>query len=272
MRLVRSRYEIRGAPFAVWLLAAVTVFGAGCFGGEEGDPQVEVEVRDVAFDRSSGSPMVVLEDKDHEGQLPMLIGAFEAQAIVLRLRGMTTPRPLTHDLMTNILRRMGAVIDRVLIEDLRDNTYYAKIYLRDTRQEMVEIDSRPSDAIALALRFDKPIYVARRLLQSAKGAPMGQDVRLRSEQLLGAEVQDLTPELAEYFGTRARGGALVSRVGDPRATELRRGDVILKLNGEQVRDAADLKQRLEKLGDEESAELEVERDGRRTTVTAKREG
>ncbi len=271
MRRMRSRAELLGAPFRVWLLVALAVGGAGCSGNEEAESQVEVEVLDVAFDRSSGSPMVVLEDKDHERQLPMLIGAFEAQAIVLRLRKMTTPRPLTHDLMTNILRQMGAVIDRVLIEDLRENTYYAKIYLRDARQEMVEIDSRPSDAIALALRFDKPIYVTRRLLTRNKGAPMGQDVRLRSEQLLGAEVQDLTPELAEYFGTKGRAGALVSQVADPRATELRPGDVILKLNGEEVRDAADLKRRLEALGDSESAELEVERDGRRTTLTARRE-
>jgi len=268
---MRSRGEILGTPFKVWLLVALAVGGAGCSGGGEVESQVEVEVRDVAFDRSSGSPMVLLEDKDHEGQLPMLIGAFEAQAIVLRLKKMTTPRPLTHDLMTNILRQMGAVVDRVLIEDLRDNTYYAKIYLRDARKEMVEIDSRPSDAIALALRFDKPIYVTRRLLSKNKGAPMGQDVKLRSEQLLGAEVQDLTPDLAEYFGTKARGGALVSEVANPRATELRRGDVILKLNGEQVRDAADLKRRVEELAEGQSAELEVERDGRRTTVTAKPE-
>ncbi len=236
----------------------------GCASKGEVEQEVEVEVKDVAFDRASGSPVLILEDKSHEGRLPMFIGTFEAQAIAMQLRKVATPRPLTHDLITNILRRMGAGMERVLISDLKNNTYYARIFLLNSDRELVEIDSRPSDAIALALRFGKPIYVVKRLLTAFHEPAEGAEI-YRSEKLLGAALQDLSPELAAYFGVEAGRGVLVS---DAVGGELRRGDLILALNGKEVKGLGDLRRKLAVIHEGERMELEVERDGERIVVRA----
>ena len=103
---------------------------------------------------------------DGRRRLPILIGAFEAQAISLPLDGARPDRPLTHDLIKNICDRLGADVDRIVIDDLWNTIYYAKVYLRKGDEEM-EIDARPSDAVALAVRFDAPIFVAEEILETA---------------------------------------------------------------------------------------------------------
>src|SRR5512145_3158376 len=125
--------------------------------------EVEVEVSRVALDESSRSPVVLLEDKAHTLALPIWIGVSEAQAIAMEIEGVAPPRPLTHDLVKDMLDHVGVELTRVLISELRGSTYYARIYL-SARGDQVEIDSRPSDAIALAVRFHRPIFVAASLL------------------------------------------------------------------------------------------------------------
>jgi bifunctional DNase/RNase len=129
-----------------------------------GDP-VEVEVEAV-FSAQAGDQIqrfVLLSDG--ERKLPIVIGPYEATAITLPLDGAQPDRPLTHDLIRNILDKLDVDIERILIDDLWGNTYYAKIILK-VEDEEVEIDSRPSDAIALAVRFDAPIYVAEGILNA----------------------------------------------------------------------------------------------------------
>jgi bifunctional DNase/RNase len=133
--------------------------------------ELEVRVTGVYERIEHGQPRALLvQVRDNYGRtVPIVIGPFEAHAIVSALNGDAPPRPMTHDLTRNILTRLGVSIDRVVIDDLWQGTFYAKIYLLHGDEE-IEIDSRPSDAIALALRFRAPIYMAESVLE-AEGQP-----------------------------------------------------------------------------------------------------
>ena len=158
--MMRSK---RACPLAVGAMLWLTAIGlAGCHQKEK--TEVEVEVRSVGFDNASHAPVVVLQDHDRKVALPIWIGPAEAQAIAMQMEGINPPRPMTHDLMKTILDDAGVQFDKVIIQDLKDTTYYARIYLRSGRQDL-QVDSRPSDAIALAVRFHRPIYVTTALLR-----------------------------------------------------------------------------------------------------------
>src|SRR5207248_4368484 len=125
---------------------------------------VEVKVDGVMLDPDSGSPVVRLVEKAKaHRELPIWIGPFEAQAIALEMQGVPAPRPLAHDLMKQLVERLGAKLDRVEIVDLHDNTYFARLHLQGADGRELAVDSRPSDAIALALRLHGPILVADEL-------------------------------------------------------------------------------------------------------------
>lgn len=133
--------------------------------GERGEP-IECAIEGVFGYESNGNIQRFVLLSDGERKVPILIGPFEAQAISLPLDGATPDRPMTHDLMRNIIDRLGAELVRVVIDDLWSTTYYAKMYLRRGDEEM-EIDSRPSDAIAMAVRFEAPIFVVEGILSSS---------------------------------------------------------------------------------------------------------
>ena len=125
--------------------------------------QVKVEVASVGVDGDTGEHYVLLADHAGQRELPIAIGDTEAQAIMLELHGIKAERPLTHDLLREMIEQTGNHVDRVVIGDLRNETYYAVIYLNRGRYQM---DSRPSDAIALALGANAPIFVAARLFEN----------------------------------------------------------------------------------------------------------
>jgi bifunctional DNase/RNase len=127
---------------------------------------IEVQIEGVFAAENSGQISRFVLVSDGERKLPILIGPFEAQAIQLVLEGTRPDRPMTHDLIRNMLDRMEATIDRVVIDDFWNTIYYAKLYVRQGTEE-AEIDARPSDAIALAVRFDAPIFVADSILDAA---------------------------------------------------------------------------------------------------------
>lgn len=137
----------------------------------DGGRELEVHVTGVYERIEHGQPRALLVQlRDNYGRtVPIVIGPFEAHAIVTALNDETPPRPMTHDLTRNILTRLGVSIDRVLIDDLWQGTFYAKIFLLHGDEE-IEVDARPSDAIALALRFRAPIYMAESVLE-AEGQP-----------------------------------------------------------------------------------------------------
>ena len=123
----------------------------------------QMKVDKLGIDLLTHDPGVILKDMDGSHYLPILIGPFEATAIALALEGAPVPRPLSHDLMRNILESLDTTLEQVIIHDIKDSTFFAKLILR-TDGDLQEIDARPSDGIALALRMQAPIYVSDKIV------------------------------------------------------------------------------------------------------------
>ena len=134
--------------------------------------EVEVQIRGLMIDPLTNMPIVVLKDVASDAVLPIWVGIFEANAIALELEKTATPRPMTHDLMRNMARGLNAVVQKVVVSELKDDTFLAVIWLEQDG-EMVAIDARPSDAIALALRWDCPVYASRVVMDNAKQVAEG---------------------------------------------------------------------------------------------------
>jgi bifunctional DNase/RNase len=132
---------------------------------------VEMTVKGLTLDPLTNMPIVILKDMEDKRVLPIWIGLFEANAIALELEKITTPRPMTHDLIRDIITGMNATVTKVVVNDLKNNTFYAVIHLSLDGNNIV-IDSRPSDAIALALRIGAPIYVSTEVVNKARSIDM----------------------------------------------------------------------------------------------------
>ena len=145
----------------------------------------------------SNSPIVVLKDDDEKFFLPIWVGIFEANAIALQLENITTPRPMTHDLLRNMIAELNARVLRIVINDLRDSTFFAQIRLAIGSERTLEVDARPSDAIALALRTEAPIFVAQSVLDQAQ--TISPDEAESSEEKSQKWFEELSPEdLGKY--------------------------------------------------------------------------
>ncbi len=127
---------------------------------------IEMKVMGIALDTRTGSPIVVLHDKENRRALPIWIGSAEASSIIRKIENLSVSRPMTHDLIIDIVEKTGYNIEKVEINDVEKETYYATIYLKNDNDEIVEIDSRPSDAIAVAIRVDAPIFVNAKVLST----------------------------------------------------------------------------------------------------------
>jgi uncharacterized protein len=129
--------------------------------------EVEMKIRGLMMDPVTNMPIVILKENDSEAVLPIWVGVYEANAIALEIEKVSTPRPMTHDLLRNLLVGLEATVAKVVVTELREDTFYAVIWL-DRGGEIISIDARPSDAIALALRMDCPIFVEEEVLKSSK--------------------------------------------------------------------------------------------------------
>jgi bifunctional DNase/RNase len=129
--------------------------------------EVEMKIRGLMMDPVTNMPIVILKDVNGNAVLPIWVGVYEANAIALEIEKVSTPRPMTHDLIKNLLLGLHTAVRKVVVNDLRDETFYALIWLEQDGQ-IISIDSRPSDALALALRLDCPIYVEENVLKSSK--------------------------------------------------------------------------------------------------------
>lgn len=127
---------------------------------------IEMKVMGIALDTRTGSPIVVLHDKENRKALPIWIGSAEASAIIRKIENLTVSRPMTHDLIVQIIEKMDCTLDRIEIVDVEDETYYANIIIIDKEGKESEIDARPSDAIAVAIRVDVPIFVSPKVLST----------------------------------------------------------------------------------------------------------
>jgi bifunctional DNase/RNase len=145
--------------------------------------EVEMQIRGLMMDPVTNMPIIVLKDIASDLVLPIWVGIFEANAIALELEKTATPRPMTHDLMQNITRGLNAQVRKIVVSELRDDTFYSVIWM-DHAGETVAIDARPSDAIALALRWDCPIYVNRTVLENSKQAISGTQT-ISSDEMKG---------------------------------------------------------------------------------------
>ncbi len=153
---------------------------------------VEMKVRGLALDPVSNMPIIILRDEEEKRSLPIWVGIFEANAIALELEKISTPRPMTHDLIKNILESVDAKVEKIVVNDLRDNTFFALIHLR-LGEEEITVDSRPSDAIALALRVGAPIFVDEDVVRRAKSVEVAPK-ESEDQEKLKEWLENLKPE------------------------------------------------------------------------------
>ena len=136
--------------------------------------QIEMTIKGLMVDPITNMPIIILRDKEGQRVLPIWVGVFEANAIALQIENVTTPRPMTHDLLRNVIQDLRGSITKIVVSDLKENTFYALIYLTVGGQVMA-VDARPSDAIALALRARAPIFVEEAVIDHAKTADLTPD-------------------------------------------------------------------------------------------------
>lgn len=261
-------------PFLLIAAAACACARGGvtASAGDYRTDEVKVEVATVGVDHDTGAHYVLLEDRANDRALPILVGDGEAEAITLEMRGLRTPRPLTQDLLRNVITQTGNHVDRVVITDVRDQVYLATVVLDGGRHE---VDSRPSDAIALAMGTHAPIYVNQKLL--APGSELG-ELRMNtatsavptSERGLGIAVQDLTPMLASYFEVQPQSAVLVDEVG-ANATQagIKRGDLLTSIDGKPVAGVADFDRDVASLKEGTPVVLKVRRGATEQSITLK---
>lgn len=157
---------------------------------------IEMTIKGLIVDPITNMPIVMLKDKQGDRVLPIWVGIFEANAIALQIENISTPRPMTHDLLRNIITDLDGRVDRVVVSDLKDNTFYAVIHLT-VRGERIAVDARPSDAIALALRTRSPILVEERVIDSARTIDFSPDKA--DNERLQKWLESLDPEeLGKY--------------------------------------------------------------------------
>ena len=143
--------------------------------------EVEMRIRGLMMDPVTNMPIVILKDVNGGSVLPIWVGIYEANAIALEIEKVTTPRPMTHDLIKNLLLGLETRVHKVVVNELRDDTFFAVIWL-EREGQVISIDSRPSDALALALRVDCPIYVEDEVLKNSKVAGVASE-RVNNEEL-----------------------------------------------------------------------------------------
>ncbi|OGD25135.1 MAG: hypothetical protein A2Y56_03515 [Candidatus Aminicenantes bacterium RBG_13_63_10] len=153
--------------------------------------EIEMRVKGLVVDPLSKMPIVILEDASSDRILPIWIGVFEANAIALTMENIATPRPMTHDLLKNLLDRINITVEKIVVNNVQDNTFFALIHCRHDEQVLI-IDSRPSDAIALALRTKSPIYVKDDVVKLTHTLKM--DENLESSEKVLKWLETLRPE------------------------------------------------------------------------------
>lgn len=157
---------------------------------------VKMDVKALIVDPIANVPVVILRDAEEKNFLPIWVGVFEANAIALQMEGVTTPRPMTHDLLRNVIRQIEGDVVRVVINNLEENTFYAQIHIRVANRELT-VDSRPSDAIALALRTQSPLFVEEAVLEKSRSAEESADAH--GAERLRKWLEDADPEsLGKY--------------------------------------------------------------------------
>jgi bifunctional DNase/RNase len=153
--------------------------------------ELRVEIKGLMLDPSSNTPIVILRDMGSQLFLPIWIGVFEANAIALRIEGVDPPRPMTHDLLRAVIEQLDGRIEKIVISDLRESTFFAVIHVR-AQDRQVAVDARPSDAIALALRTGSPIFVLRSVLDKAQAVDLAAEAT--DDDKLKKWLEEISPD------------------------------------------------------------------------------
>lgn len=158
--------------------------------------ELQMQIKGLMLDPTSNVPIVILRDEASDAFLPIWIGVFEANAIATRIEGQESPRPMTHDLLSATIETLGAQVTKIVISDLQDSTFYARIHFV-RGEESLSVDARPSDALALALRTESPIFVLRAVLERAQAVQV--DDEASEEEKIRRMLEELSPEdLGKY--------------------------------------------------------------------------
>lgn len=160
--------------------------------------EIEVKIRALMMDPNSGTPIIILKDVSSDTILPIWVGTYEANAIALEIEKIAPPRPMTHDLLRNLIIEVGASVERVVVTELRDNTFFAVIELRAKDGGQMMLDARPSDAIALALRSDCPIFVNTDVIRAASRSTPAEDEDISTVE--ETEMEDEWPDVIGEAG------------------------------------------------------------------------
>ena len=222
---------------------------------------IEVEVKGVRLDTMGHNPVVILADKDGKKALPIWIGLLEANAIDKELKNVSSTRPMTHDLLHSILGQVHATVKEVKVVELKDHTYYAKLFLM-LNKELIEVDARPSDAIVIALKSKAPIYVSAKIMGD-------QGITLATKESFGERygirIQELTVSLASYFNFKGQQGVLVSEVlpgSASESSEIKAGDIITKVDLKEVGSVQEFEEAFDALQPSSTVQILLFRDDR----------
>lgn len=220
---------------------------------------IEMEVKGIRVDALGQSPVVILADKEGKKALPIWIGLPEASAIDRELNQISTPRPMTHDLLYSILRQAQIKIKEVKIIQLKNHTYYATLSLISNKGPL-DVDARPSDAIILALKAKAPILISTKILEE-------QGIALEKKESFGERygirIQELTSDLASHFNFKGEKGVLVSEVilgSSSEASGVKAGDIIVQVNSRDVGSIQEFEEVMDTLKGEGVVKLIIFRD------------
>lgn len=252
-----------------WLALSAVVFAQGAHLSAAQDAVlVETKVKTVTLDPFTQSPVVVLETLTDKKLLPIWIDVPEARAIAMELEQVKAPRPLTHDLIRNMLQLLGAQLQYAAVTELRNDTYIAVLSL-SVKGQKVELDCRPSDAIAVALRMKAPIFATAQVLAKSKPLPAESGRAGLAQTKLGIQAQDLTAELAKLLDSEHQSGVLVASVESgsiAMSAGIERGDIITQANDTTIQSADDLESVVQAVKAPAQLKLDIIKKGKPTTV------
>jgi bifunctional DNase/RNase len=238
IKMIRKKAKGILILLAFWLVATTSPH-ANIVGQEPSQTSsakenlIRVSIHNLIVDPASQQPVVSLTDLDEKRALLIWIGPSEARAIYAELQGIKHSRPLTHDLLAGIIKKVDGKIHHIVITHTLENIYYAVIVI-EKNSTLVEVDSRPSDSIVMALKFEAPIFVSKSLFEKMS-IPIGEPEGVAEKY--GLTLQPLTPELAQYLAFTAKHGVMVAGVqkGSRAETDgIKTGDIIVEIGGQTV--------------------------------------
>jgi bifunctional DNase/RNase len=234
----------------LWFIAPVLLIAAltaecATSDGIDSDKLMKVKFHNLTVDPQSNQPVVLLADPDEERALIIWIGFFEARAMHSEIKGDAPFRPLTHDLLKQVIQKSNGTLHHIVITQLKENIFYANIVIKQGN-DFVEIDARPSDSIVMALKFKAPMYVSKDLFDKM-AVSIKEQTEIEDEY--GLTLQDMTPSLAKYLSYGSEQGVLVSNIQKGSRAEkdgIQVGDIFVEIDGNPIIDVLSLKNTLAK--------------------------